>query len=523
MLYDHVSVGGGVIGINTTINLLNKFSKCKFKKKIKLCVIDKNVLNIPGGIAYGKKTSTHGYFNNPLRLSHNELQRYYNNINNFLKLRNYFKNNGSEYDKRKFKRNLNILKTRDKKKIKEIYLPRVAFAYLQENSLANVIKKIIRLKKNIEIDFYQGEVLNLKNYQKNYFKILTKKNLTQFNLINEDLKKSKISFVKKNEYVHSLVCKNITLGLGITPPQRLVDNKKVNDDYIWDFYSEGGTANLIKKLTNKLESKKEVKICFIGSKAGFLESLQEIYSLKNKNKNLKIYCLSKKFESLQPAKISFQKKIKLKYLKKNTKSIDTAEKLYRIIVNELSTSKQNNNQKYLIWTEILSQNILNYFLKKLSKKELTIYQLKYFQKIRSLTRFTFPETIKIKDIMIKKKMIKIIKEKAKRICLNKNSISVTGDKNRYLFDVVVNVTGPCNLIDSSKFLSIYKSLLNFIDRDGRVVVNKNFSLKLRENLFVPGTIAQGFNDQRLTIIKAITQNSNKSSNYIYKKIHKKIY
>ena len=58
MIYDHVSIGGGVIGLNTTINLLNKFLNCKSKKKINLCIIDKDTENIPGGIAYGKNLNT---------------------------------------------------------------------------------------------------------------------------------------------------------------------------------------------------------------------------------------------------------------------------------------------------------------------------------------------------------------------------------------------------------------------------------------------------------------------------------
>ena len=399
-----------------------------------------------------------------------------------------------------------------------MYLPRVAFAFLQENSLAKVIKKIIKLKKNIEVDFYQGEVSKFIKYKNDYFKILTKENFIQFYINNEDLKKSQISFLKQNKKIKSFVCKNLTLGLGVTPPQKLTGNKKFNDDYIWDFYAEGGTSYLIKKLKRKIESLKEIKLCFIGSKAGFLESLQEIYRLKIKNKKLKIFCFSKKFETLQPAKISYKKKIKLRYLKKSNKLIDTAEKLYSAIFKELSISKKNINLKYLIWTEILSQNILDYFLAKFSQKQLTIYQTKYFQKIRSLTRFTFPETIKVKDIMIKKKMIKIIKEKAEKVFFKNNSIFVRGDKKNYLFDVVVNVTGPCNLLDSSKYLSIYKSLLSFTIPDYQVVVNKNFSLHSRDNLFVPGTITQGFNNQRLTIIRAIIENSNKSSSQIFKNI-----
>ncbi len=88
-------------------------------------------------------------------------------------------------------------------------------------------------------------------------------------------------------------------------------------NYIWDYYSEGATNNLLIKIKKKIDKKKLIKLCFIGSKAGFLESLPELYNLKKNYLNkLKIFCFSEKFESLEPATISFKKKIKLKFLKK---------------------------------------------------------------------------------------------------------------------------------------------------------------------------------------------------------------
>ena len=518
MIYDHISIGGGVIGINTTINLLKKFLKCKLTKKIKLCVVDKNLSNIPGGIAYGKKTSIHGYFNNPLRLSHLELQKYYSKIKNFKKIENYLNTFGSNYDLKKFNENFNILKKKDKKKINELYLPRVAFSFLQESSFINILNKVKKLKKNIQLDFYEGEVISFKKNKLNYFKIFPMKKFSNFTL---KIKKSKseIFFQPNNKVTKNLSCKNITIGLGVTPPKKLIKNQINNKYYIWDFYAEGGTSYLINKINSKLKLKKVTKLCFIGSKAGFLESLQEIYRLKKNNNSLKIYCFSKKFETLQPAKISFNKKINLKFLNKRNKSIQSAEELFNVIEKELdSGQKNNNNNKYLIWTKILSSNILDYFLKRLSEKELVIYQKKYFHKIRNLTRFTFPETIKVKDIMIKKKMIKIIKEKVHKIKLSKDLISLYGDKKKYTFDIVVNVTGPGNLVETSKYLNIYKSLLKFTKKEQNIIVDKNFSLTGNKNLFSPGTITRGFNDQRQTIIKAIIRNSDISSLQIYKRI-----
>ena len=72
--------------------------------------------------------------------------------------------------------------------------------------------------------------------------------------------------------------KNLTLGLGVTPPKRLSSNKRSNKNYIWDFYAEGGTSYLIKTIKNQLQLKRNSSLCFVGSKAGFLESLQEIYN-----------------------------------------------------------------------------------------------------------------------------------------------------------------------------------------------------------------------------------------------------
>ena len=113
-------------------------------------------------------------------------------------------------------------------------------------------------------------------------------------------------------------------------------------------------------------------------------------------------------------------------------------------------------------------------------------------------------------------MIKIINDKAQKIILNKNFIDVLGQKKKYNFDIVVNVTGPVNINEASKSIPIYKSILNYSEKKDQVIVNRDFSVKNKNNLFVPGTLAQGFNDRRKTIIKAIIENSNKSSRQFQK-------
>ena len=49
---------------------------------------------------------------------------------------------------------------------------------------------------------------------------------------------------------------------------------------------------------------------------------------------------------------------------------------------------------------------------------------------------------------------------------------------------------------------------------GSFIVNKNFELKGLKNFYLPGTIAQGFNPERETIISAILKNSNSVGNNI---------
>ena len=66
MKFDILLVGFGVIGTEALSKLVNDY---KGKKKLKVAVLDKNINNIPGGIAYSKTQSKFGFFNNPLRLS----------------------------------------------------------------------------------------------------------------------------------------------------------------------------------------------------------------------------------------------------------------------------------------------------------------------------------------------------------------------------------------------------------------------------------------------------------------------
>ena len=71
MLFDHVAIGGGVIGFNVTFNIVNHIinSKNIHNKNFNIAIIDKKITNLYGGVAYNIEDSIFGYFNNPVRLS----------------------------------------------------------------------------------------------------------------------------------------------------------------------------------------------------------------------------------------------------------------------------------------------------------------------------------------------------------------------------------------------------------------------------------------------------------------------
>ena len=80
MLFDFTIIGFGVIGVQTLLGIKKLLikKKQKSKDKIRIAIIEKNLKNIPGGVAYSKVNSKFGYFNNPLRLSHPEFIKWFN-------------------------------------------------------------------------------------------------------------------------------------------------------------------------------------------------------------------------------------------------------------------------------------------------------------------------------------------------------------------------------------------------------------------------------------------------------------
>ena len=528
MFFYNVSVGGGVVGFSVIENcfknlkeklLKSKQTREKFKgKKINFAIIDRQPENIPGGVAYGLACSQYGYFNNPIRLSPKEFVSWIKEKKNKYLILKYIK------EKEGYTGRLWLNNYKNKllnNQIKEIYLPRASLNFWLENKLINLLDEMKKFSEKIgiifQIHFYEGEILKILNFKNGIKEFISKKNgLIELKIKRINNKLKKISFERINNNLVSIYSLTQTISLGIQPPKQLASEKVVNEKYyIWDFYSEGSTANLLKLLNEKIKKKKDkLIIIFIGNKAGLLEPLAELLKKINKIKNkCKIYAISNDFKTLQKAKLTKNKTpYKLQFLKKKNK-IKTAEEIYNNILDEFDFAEKSGYLKYDAWTKILMSGFLNYRILKLNKNEKYKYDKTFHTKIRSLTRFTYPETVDIKEQMEKNDILEMVYEEAKKVNRNNKSLYVETNKKKYLGDIVINVAGPMSVTKIKKEVPLIYSLKKnggkFLENG--FIVNKHFELKGSTNTFLPGILAQGFNPARKTIIKAILENSKKSS------------
>ena len=143
------------------------------------------------------------------------------------------------------------------------------------------------------------------------------------------------------------------------PPSNVNSSVAFKDrNYIHDFYSSGGTNNLITKLKSLNYKKNNITLIFIGNKAGLLETMQEIENLNQKIlKKLNIISISPSELTLQKAE--FSKKYsahKFKYLiSKNINKIKKALLILSLIKNEFFHGQKRSFNKYDVWTHILRE------------------------------------------------------------------------------------------------------------------------------------------------------------------------
>ena len=234
--------------------------------------------------------------------------------------------------------------------------------------------------------------------------IKIKKNYKFYKLKND---RNNLKIEKISKKILPLFTKNILIGNGLLPPQRIKEiNAFKNNNYIWDFYSEGGTQNLLTKLNRQLKSNKAIKILFIGNKAGLLETMPEIKSLPIKILNrIQITSFSPNLFTLEKAELSKNyKNYKFKFLKKNNfYKINNSYKIYSLIKNEFNHAKKVGYNKYDVWTLILRKKILNKIYSSLNKNEKKNTMIKYSQRSETL------QGIRILKQLNQKMFLKIIK------------------------------------------------------------------------------------------------------------------
>ncbi|MDC1148719.1 FAD/NAD(P)-binding protein [Pelagibacteraceae bacterium] len=499
MKFDCTIIGAGLSGITVLVNLLETLNKKKLKKKFKFCIIDKDPELIAGGVAYSIKCSTSGFFNNPIRLSHPDFVKWIRRKNNLFKVKEYLRINGSEVEKEWAKKKINTKSPN----FSEEYLPRVIVNFWLKSILLKTIKKT---NQKISIYWIKSDIHKIKK-EKNHYKIFSSKKFIK--LYSKDF----ITFYKQ-ETIKSIESRIISFSLGIPSPKKFHNKKFLSKMYLWDFYAEGSTEKL-KKLIFNIKKKKLIKIFFIGYKAGLLEPLMEIkYLLKTLGHKIKIITLSNSLKSLEPAiKSKNFRKLKFKKLdEKNIKNIKTGKELFDLFIKEIDEAKKGGFNKYDVWTKVLSEKTLDKILNNFSKNQLLKYNKVYHSKIRSLTRFTFPDVVFLKNKLVKKKIINIARGKIVKIENKNKNLHILIKKDQkfknIVADIVVNASGPQKMKDLIKNNSLVNSLKNICNISEKGFdFNNNF--EIAKNIFSPGYLSAGFNPARKTLFKAIIENSNK--------------
>jgi len=514
MQFDLVLIGFGVI----TTETLTKISiKKKDKKKIKIAIIERDIKNFPGGVAYSLDKSKFGFFNNPLRLSTNDFKKWFLNKDNRVKFISFInKNPRYELTKWYLKNKKNLI-SNDNKDLSELYLPRLIYSFFLEDKIKSFL--LDKIYCNIDLHIFKGEAMSI--IKKNDYVVVSKNNLIKYKI---NKKIEKLSLLKeKITKIKKIKTRKITIGIGVLPPEEIATRSmNKNKNYIWDFYSEGGTQNLIKKIY--LLKKNKLNIVFIGNKAGLLETCQKLEQIiKTKKINIKIISISKSSIFLQKANLSKNyQNIKLKYLNlRYLNKISKAKDIKFLLIKEFNQCVQKKLNKYDAWTKILKENILGKFYNKLNYAEKKKYNLFIFPHIRNLTRFTYPDTVISKENIQKSRNLHFLKDKVVFMLSGSRKILIKTLKNRKIYaDLVINVSGPLKITKSSKKFKLINSLKkishNYNDRG--FFAKNDFSIA--NNIYAPGTLSNNFNPARLTIIKAITNNSMNVAKKISESINK---
>ena len=166
---------------------------------------------------------------------------------------------GGYTGKKWIKNNKKTLNKNNHKNFQELYLPRVTANFWMEDKLINLIRIIEKINKNsrlfIKINFFAGEVTDISDNKK-YRQIRFKNNKCY--KLNYWIKKDslkKFHFYKTGLTLSSINSFSQSIGIGLTTPKQIASNRaQLNKNYIWDFYDEGSTSGLLKKLEKSIRN-----------------------------------------------------------------------------------------------------------------------------------------------------------------------------------------------------------------------------------------------------------------------------
>jgi len=302
------------------------------------------------------------------------------------------------------------------------------------------------------------------------------------------------------------------------PPKKILTDKKFsNKNYIHDFYASGGTVHLLKKIKILSKKEKNLKLVFIGNKAGLLEPIQQLEKLFERiPTKIKLISISSNKLTLEKAELSdnYKRYKFILFTKPNILKVKKSSEILYMLKKEFEIAKTKDFNKYDVWTLMLKKNLIDKCFSRLSVQEKLNYNNITFNKIRNLTRYTYPETVKSKNRMIKKKLLYFLKDKVSKLVMNKKFIDViTKNKKKIKANIVINVSGPVplnNINTEVQFITSLKRVTKNFNNRG-FISNNNF--EIGGNIYIPGTLSSNFNPNRKTIIKSIISNTVKSINH----------
>ena len=142
MKFDVLLVGFGVVGVEALSDLVKNYEG---KKRVKIALVDKNIINIPGGVAYSKSQSKIGFFNNQLRLSNPQFIKWVKRKKNIQRIKNFILEN-ENFNLSKWLKNNSVFNNYNTLKFSELYLPRLTYSFFLEDKITSSLKKIRKKK-----------------------------------------------------------------------------------------------------------------------------------------------------------------------------------------------------------------------------------------------------------------------------------------------------------------------------------------------------------------------------------------